>query len=259
MQTLAKAVAAALLTALLACVPAARAQDAGASLPSAESLFEAHIAAIGGWDAVNKHKDRTLNGIYKVLQTGETRILTIYQEAPNHMRAELEAPAIGTTIRATDGEQTWGTNNTGSPFEVTGRERLELLDGCNFNGEAAYKTAYSTIETTGPAQVGDSAAYRVAFATPSGLTGAVYFDRETKRVLARQLDPASKNDPAFLIVVSDYKEFDGLMLPTKQTQFVGAERVPAVEIEFRWVAIDSGDMPEFTAPENLLVQGEDGS
>jgi hypothetical protein len=242
----------ALLAALLLLVAPARAQD-NQALPGAESLFEKHVEAIGGRAALDKHRDRTLHGIYTILDTGETQVLTIYAEAPNRMRAELDAPALGTTTRASDGTQAWGTNNTGSPFHLTGRDRDELLDSAGFLGEADYKTAYTSIATVGQVNIDGRPAWRVDFTAKSGLKGSVYFDVETGRVSARQLLPADPKANHTLIVVSDYKEFEGVQLPTRQRQLVGENLRPVVDIEYRWVEVNTGKMPDFTAPKNTAT------
>ncbi|MCC7388988.1 MAG: hypothetical protein IT431_09490 [Phycisphaerales bacterium] len=242
----------ALLAALLLLVAPARAQD-GQALPGAESLFEKHVEAIGGRAALDKHRDRILHGIYTIIQSGETQVLTIYTQAPNRMRAELDAPALGTTTRATDGTQVWGTNNTGSPFHLTGRDRDELVDSAGFLGEADYKNAYTSITTVGTVNIDGRPAWRVDFTTKSGLQGSVYFDVETGRVSARQLLPADPKANHTLIVVGDYKEFDGVQLPTRQRQLVGEKLQPVVEIEYRWVEVNTGKMPEFAAPENTAT------
>lgn len=239
----------ALLAALVTLAAPARAQD-DQNLPSPESLFEKHIEAIGGRDALAKQHDRILHGIYTVLSTGETQVLTIYAEAPNHLLAELVAPALGTTTRATDGADAWGTNNTGSPFSLTGRDRDDLMDSANFLGEADYKKAYSSTQTIGKANIDGKPAWRVDFVTQSGHKGAVYFDADSGLVVARQLFPDEKANNNTLIVVSDYKDFNGMKLPTKQRQLVGDKLTPAVEIEFRWIEVNTGKMPDFKAPAN---------
>lgn len=250
MHTLARIVPALLLAALVA-LPTSTARAQGESLPDAASLFEAHITAIGGRANLEKQHSRVMHAIYRVLGNNDTQMLTVYAQAPNHLRAELEAPALGTTVRATDGTTVWGTNISGSPFEITGRERDETLDSAAFQGEAGYKTQYASIKTVGQATIENRPAYRVDFVTTSGLEGAVYFDTETHRVCARQLFPVQGSETNILVAVSEYKEFDGVWLPTLQRQLVGNELRPTVEIEFRWVEINSDALPEFAPPANL--------
>jgi len=243
-----------LLLAALTLLPAStvRAQPAdGAPLPDAASLFEAHITAIGGRANIEKHHSRILHGVYRVAETTEVQILTIYAAGPNSLRAELEAPGLGTTIRSTDGSTVWGTNLNGSPFAITERDRDETLDSAAFQGEAAYQTQYSSIKTVGSSTIENRPAYRVDFVTARGLEGAVYFDAETDLVCARQLFPVQGSDANILVAVSDYKDFEGVLLPTVQRQLLGDGLKPAVEIEFRWVEVNPEQLPEFSPPTNL--------
>lgn len=249
----------AFLAVLVACVapvafsaPAAahRTQPEAATLPDAESLFEGYIEAIGGRDALAKHHNKVLHASYRVIANDDTQILTIYLESPNKLYAELEAPALGSTLRATNGTIAWGTNLTGSTFLLSGREKDDLLDSSYFHGEADYKAHYASIKTGGTATIENTPAIRVDFVTHSGIEGAVYFDPETHLVLARQVVPADPKTPGTLVSVGEYKEFEGVLIPTKQLQRVGDAHEPSVEITFNWVEINVDDMPDFDPPAN---------
>ncbi len=223
-------------------------QPEAPALPDAESLFEAYITAIGGQDALAKHRNLVMHASYRVLASDDIQILTISLEAPNKLYAELEAPALGTTVQATNGTLVWGINMTGSTYEITGREKDEMLDSSFFQGEASYKKHYSSIQTTGTAMIDHKPAIRVDFVTFSGLEGAVYFDPDTHLVSARQIFPADTSDTSVLVTVSDYKEFEGVLIPTVQHQRVGEANEPVVEIEFKWIEVNVDDMPDFDPP-----------
>ncbi len=236
--------------ALAAPTAAPEAQPEAATLPDAESLFEGYIEAIGGRDAMAKHHNKVLHASYRVIATNDTQILTIYLEEPNKLYAVLEAPALGSTLRATNGILAWGTNLTGSTFLLTGRDKDDMFDGSYFHGEADYKTHYASIKTGGTATIENTPAIRVDFVTHSGIKGAVYFDPETHLVLARQVVPADPKATGTLVTVSEYKEFEGVLIPTKQHQRVGDAHEPSVEITFHWVEINVDDMPDFDPPAN---------
>lgn len=228
-------------------------QPEAATLPDAASLFEKYIEVTGGMEAHRAHRDRTLHGIYRVLQTGDTQILTVYASAPNNFRAELESPGVGTTIRVTNGTDTWGDTLVGEPFLLPEADRAELLENSTFLGEAAYRDHYKSIQTTGLVPFAGTQAYKVDFETKNGVIGALYFDAQTGLVLGREI--VSKNNPGVsaVVQVSEYKEFEGVMLPTIQRQRLSNQTSPAVEVEFRWIEVNTGDMPEFDPPEGLIA------
>ncbi|VAX41271.1 hypothetical protein MNBD_PLANCTO03-64 [hydrothermal vent metagenome] len=242
-----------------AAVPAAAAPDRqpeAETLPDAESLFENYIAAIGGREALAKHRNRILHASYRVLATDDIQILTISLESPNKLHAELEAPALGSTIRATNGTTAWGINLTGSTFILNGREKDELLDGAYFQGEADYKDHYASIKTVGTATIDNKPAIRVDFVTHSGIKGAVYFDPETHLVSARQVFPADNTGTSTLVTVSDYKDFEGVLIPTLQRQRVGDTLDPVVEISFNWIEINADTLPDFDPPADATTNTE---
>lgn len=227
-------------------------------LPKAEELFEAYIAAIGGRENLEKQRNRVLHGVYRVTATGDTQILTLYCDAQNRFRAELEAPGLGTTIRATNGEVAWGTNISGTPFRLGEQETLELKDSAFFVGEAAYKDRYETATTVGTAVFDDQTVYQVDFVTKTGLSGSVYFDAESKLLVGRQLKPLSGEGSGTLVLVKGYKDFDGVKLPTIQQQRFQNVQTPAVEIEFRWVDVNVDTLPTFDPPAQLAAMESSG-
>lgn len=231
--------------------PAAQPETQPADLPAAESLFEAYIQAIGGREKIAAHHDRTLHGIYRVYSNGDTQILTLYTQAPDKMRAVLDAPALGSTIRCTNGQVAWGTNVSGTPFQLPEHESKEIMDSAFFAGEAAYKDRYESIKTVGTASFEGKPAYQVDFVTKTGLTGSVFFDVDSKLVVARQIKAADGKGDGTLVLVTGYKEFEGVLFPTKQQQRMGSVQNLSVEIEFRWIDVNTGNLPSFDPPGTL--------
>jgi hypothetical protein len=220
-------------------------------LPEASSLFEAHIEATGGLEAHLGHRNRVLHGIYKVVSTGEHQILTIHQEAPDKFHLAVEVPGVATTIRVTDGAVVWGEDLSGEAFAVSDAERRELLDNSVFHGEAAYKDRYSSIKTTGVGSVNGRRAWQVEFETRTGIEGAVYFDAETKLVIAREVRSVSNPGQSTVVDVAGYKPVEGVLFPTVQRQRPRGQSRPTVEVEFRWIEVNVDRMPDFTAPPDL--------
>ena len=248
-------------------LPAAAAQPAADS-PTPEALFEGHISAIGGREKLATHKDRTLNGIMTTRRIPDpkapapvaeevpsTQIVTVWAKAPQSMRFEIIDPAVGNTVRATDGKNTWGIGSAGLPFRIEGKEREDMLDSAVFQGEAEYKGRYRALRSEGLEKFEGTQAYRVDFETVNGGTGAIYFDAKTGLIIGRVAFGKSTTD-SITSILADYKEFEGVLLPTRQVQ-----RTQGVEIsiEFRWIEINTGTLPEFVPPENVSPAQPAGS
>jgi hypothetical protein len=231
-------------------------QPESADLPTASSLFDAYIEATGGLAAHQRQQDRTLEGVYRLVDQDETQIIRVFASAPNNFRAEIEAPALGTTIRCTNGDTAWGVNLSGKPFMLSAQERSEILDNGFFLSEAGYKDRYSKITTESLGKVEGRASYRVEFETPAGITGAIYFDAENKLLTGREVVSIEDPNRTAIVIVSDYQDVGGILIPMKQRQRLTSQSGAAVEVEFRWVKANTGDMPSFDPPAALLDGGE---
>lgn len=231
-------------------------QPERADLPSAESLFEGYIEATGGMAAYQRQEDRTLEGTYTMMATEDTQILRVYQSAPNNFRVELEVPGIGTTVRCTNGTDAWGMDTSSEAFWLTGNDKTETIDNGLFMGEAAYKERYKSIVTDARVQLDGRDLYRVVYETTAGLTGAIFFDPETKLIAARQVGTNVVESNPVTVRVSDYQEFNGVLIPMRQTQRRVGAAVDLVQMQFRWVKTNTGDMPNFDPPASLRTSDE---
>lgn len=252
---------AALLASLLLACPATLAQEgsqpaaAPAQLPAAEQVFEDYIAAIGGRDALARHENRVLHGAHLDPRSQSYQVITIWAAKPDKLMARIELPALGVSVRSTDGESTWGTNTDGAPFNMSGNERVQLLDSAFFAGETGYKDRYTEYETTGVVTIAERPAYRVAFTTKAGVTGACFFDVESKLLVGRVLSGTAATGD--LVLLRDYKEFEGLLLPTIQQQQSASEGVVA-QFKFNWIEVNVDDLPDFSPPAETSASAGSG-
>lgn len=234
--------------------PDTSASQSDESYPDAASIFEDYIKATGGIEAYKAHTNRILYGVLTNVKTGDESPLTLYLESPNKLYALIELPAIGNTIRASDGKTAWGINIDGQPFKMNGADAKDFLDAADFFGEADYKNRYSSIKTIGIADIDGKPAYHVEFTTKTGLKGYVFFDKATKLLVARMIIHDDPDNPDTLALVKNYQEHDGLMIPMLQQQRKNNQTTSI--LEFRWVKtdVDPEMLPDFSPPQALAVE-----
>ncbi len=219
-------------------------------LPDAESVFERHIKAIGGMDAFKAHKNRKLVGRVMMRPGNSSSFITIWHVNPDKMFIKIEQPGASTFEIIFDGKNGWRNVPFGESIRYEGKRLAELRDESDFFGEANYKQRYKKIETLASGTYAGHDVYIVHAVDHRDKETQVIFDKDTGLLVGvRMLEklPNGQND-LVSVVISDYKEFNGILLPMKSVrQSSQMEQV----VEFTKILIDVDDVPRFDPPKDL--------
>jgi hypothetical protein len=192
-------------------------------LPDAASLFEKHIAAIGGQEKIRSITTRVVEGAI-VAGAGANRTvsrITLYQQAPNRLLAVVENPAVSTLELGYDGTHAWVRDLSGTPRLVTGADADGIAASADFYAEAEYKTMFREMSTVGRERFGDRAVFRVRAVERNGQESFRLFDAETGLLTAviRRLPGAQAGSTVEQVTeMGEWQEFGGVRFPTLQVQ-----------------------------------------
>jgi len=219
-------------------------------LPSAESLFQAHVQAIGGREAMERHRNRIVYGSID-FEGGGTQILVIHQQAPNKLLYTVESPGQFTITRAFDGESAWGIDQTGQVITInpTSDEGRDIRFNAVFLGDAAYETQYTSMRTTERGVFNNRPIFAVDVTTFTGLSQRILFDQETRLIIGKVqvVEGTGGAAPGEMVFNYDeYTEFEGVRLVTRQRQTLRG-RTNVVNTHF--VEVNNENMVSFTRPE----------
>lgn len=234
----------------------APARGQGAEAPTtADELFERHIAAVGGRAAAEAHRNRVLYGTLYIADAGQHRLLTVWQDRAHNMRYELQAPGVGSAVRAWDGTHAWGYDEPAGPklIDPNSEEGKDIRLGAHFLGDLAYAEIYPTRELVGRATFEGKPAWEARVVSIVGTERRMFFDPETGLIAGWQSTFTMGATPVPVVyVVSDYREHEGLKMAHKQIQRQMRPTGPSENVvEYQHVRINVDTMPEFTAPANL--------
>jgi|GEM_PF-1372817 len=219
-------------------------------LPSPESLFERHIEAIGGWDAIRAITNRHIKGRIRNEKQGFLARLELWAEMPNKERVLVQVPGQGELDTWYDGQVGWRVR--GDEYQlVTGDSLVDLSMTADFLGEADYAVRYAELKTIDRRDFKEGReVYRVAYKAKNGKQGIILFDTEsglidgsltTMTLKTRDVSGQMQS----ILVLEDYKDFGGMLWPTKIRQVTpNGETV----ITYRTVEVNVDDMPDFTRP-----------
>lgn len=203
-------------------------------LPPATALFERHAALIGA-DALRTRTAMRVTGEFETLSDGITRCpMTIERAAPDRWHLEYSLGKYGKVERGYDGDVAWVVD----PFygnEVLSGDRLrEVQELIAFHHEADWRDAYPEMKTVGRTRFADRECIEVSAVTARGTQRRVYFDARTGHKVGHVADSEA------LTVYSDWRDFDGVLLPARTTRLItdtGVEETTLVT-EVSWGPVD---------------------
>lgn len=229
-----------------------------ADLPAAKDIVEKHIQAVGGRDAIKKHKARTTKAHFEMTgMMGVEGDVMIYAMAPDRMLVVTNIPGIGEIRQGFDGKVAWGIDPMQGPRVLSGKELEQGRQQADFYSDLNYEKYFKSMETVGKTEFAGVQTYEVKFVTSWDSELISYYDAESGLLRGNKVTQESPMGAIPTVTtLSEYKEFDGIKLPTKMVSKVmmGEQIITISEVTHG--AIDES---LFTIPEEIkpLVPAED--
>ncbi len=225
--------------------PAAPAAD----LPTGESLFEKHVAALGGLEALKSQKTAMIKGRI-VRQGAPTGLLTLWRKAPDKMYKILDFPGSVTIETWCDGDSAWIRNSNKGAVRLSGEALDETRLESQFIGEADYKARYKELKTKEKTTFGERPAYAVAATTTAGKQRTLYFDAEKGFLIGVGLTVplADGKEQVVTITLGEYKKFGVTWQPTAIVEDAGHIKTITT---FSQIEMDLAAMPSIEPPDEI--------
>lgn len=225
-------------------------------LPTPEALFERHVKTCGGAEAMAKTESRLIRGTIVNNETGYRAVLNTYQLRPDKLWMEFRQPGVGKQVMVFDGEIAWVS--TGGPAQLMhGLVLRDLALSADFLGDAGWRDRYVALETIDFGVIENEPVARVRYKSRVGKEGVHAFSLNTGLIVATQTISAGSGgkDELLLILMKDYKDFEGYKLPTRILQ---KTENSLTETVYRQVLVDA-PQPErvsFERPPEVVEQFE---
>jgi len=204
--------------------PAAAVSVAG-ELPEAATLVAAHLAALGGAEALAKHPTLHVRGTYEQRSVGFVPApYELWYAAPDKRRVDVQLPppldemfakdgVPGHISRVHDGSATFELNAYRGDKLYTPAEEREEGVAARLVALADWNALYSALHTDARVEFDERPCWKVAATLREGGARTLYFDVATGLLAGREADDEA------LAIYRDYKAFDGLLLPSYQRVF----------------------------------------
>ena len=226
--------------------PATAAQKPAADLPSAQSLIDRHIKAIGGAAAVKSVKSSHAVGTISVPSQGMTGTVEAFAMRPNKMLVKQEVKGIGAGAEGFDGTTAWASSPMTGPMLVTGPELDQKKLDYDFESELNPAARYSAMKTLEKTTFDGRDVYKVSMTRKEGGEDIEFYDVNTGlRAGSIKTRKGPMGDMTVTSTITDYKKFGPMLVPTTLKQAItGIEIV----MTFTTYEFDTVDPSVFALP-----------
>lgn len=218
-----------------ATAPTAPPAQAKAALPSARSIIDRHIAAVGGKAALTKHSSLRLTGTINMPASGISGPVEVFAAKPNKTLTKVTLAGFGDVLDGFDGKVGWTVNPMTGPMLAQGTELEQKAFDADFYSELRDPSRYESITTVEETTFDGRPAYKVSLKRKGGGEDVEYFDVKTGLKSGGEITRESPNGPLTLTqVVADYKQFGHLLQPStlKQTTMGIDQIITVTSIEY---------------------------
>jgi hypothetical protein len=215
--------------------PAAKPPAPAVALPSARSIINRHIEAIGGRKAILAHTSSHGSGTMTVAASGINGVLDIYSAKPDKSLVKISLGGIGDVIEGFDGIHGWSLQPMTGPRLAEGKELQEKKFDTDFYSDLHEEGRYASMKTVEKTTFDGRACYKVSLVQKDGGEDIEFYDVQTGLKAGAALTRESPMGPITLTqVYSEYKSFGGVLTATtmKQTAMGVDQVLKITSIEF---------------------------
>jgi hypothetical protein len=193
-------------------------------LPKAETILDRHVEVTGGKAAYQKRKSEITTGTLEFTAQGLKGTLTRYASDPDKTYSELEIDGIGKVETGVADGTAWEKSALLGPRVKTGEERTQSLREATFNAPLQWRKMFPKVETAGIETIGGESCYKVVLTPAAGNPETMYFQKKSGLLVKTTMIAVNQmGEIPVESSVSDYKNFDGLLVPAKVTQKAGGQ------------------------------------
>jgi hypothetical protein len=217
-----------------------------APLPSARSILDKHLAAIGGRQAVLSHKSTHATGTLSMPAAGVTGAVDIYGAHPNRTLLKVSLAGVGEVLEGFDGTHGWSISPMTGPMLLEGKQLEEKRFDSEFHGELRGDDRYVSLTTLERVDFEGRSCYKVRLVRKTGGEDIEFYDVATGlkagSITSRETQMGTVTGTT---VETDYKKFGNLLQPTTvRSQVGGLQQVITISsVDYDNVPVSTFDLP----------------
>jgi hypothetical protein len=195
-------------------------------LPKAETILDHFVEVTGGKAAYQKHTHEKMTGTILVPEVGMTGTLTRYAAAPDQEYSALQLGPLGKAESGFSNGVAWEKNAITGPRVKNGDEKAQAEREARFNSQVDWRKVFAKVETTGSEAVNGEDCYKVQVTPMLGKPETQFYSKKSGLLLKTVTVAVSPmGEIPVEVEVSDYKTFDGVLLPTHSKSKMGPQHL----------------------------------
>jgi len=218
--------------------------------PDADKIIARYVKAIGGKKAYLAGGSRVAEGTMSMPAAGISGALKVTAMSPDLLLVEIEIEGLGSVKEGYDGKVGWSIDPMTGPQVKSGKQLEQAADQAAYDGGLFPKDRYKTREVVGQVEFDGKSAWKLRLVSANDIETFAFFDVESGLLLGTQLtQETAMGAIPVTATMGDYKEFDGVLVPTRLVQDLG----PAGKQIFELTRIESGgvDRSVFELPAEI--------
>ncbi len=187
------------------------------ALPTAQAVIDKHVEAVGGKAAITGLKSMSQKGTMEITAMGMVADINLSAAAPNKQVLNINIPGLGELNQGYNGTVGWDDNPMSGARVLEGEELTARKEGSFHEALGLYDASkFTTMEVVEKTQFAEEEAYKVRFVRTSGRESFEYYSvANGLRIGTYTKTPSPMGEVEVSAVISDYKKFGPVMVPTK--------------------------------------------
>jgi len=227
---------------------------AAQALPKAETILDRYVEVTGGKAAYQKHSHEKMTGTITIPEVGMTGNLTRYALAPDKEYSILQLGPLGKAESGFSNGVSWEKNAITGPRVKSGDEREQAAREATFNSQLEWRKLFPKAETLGAETVNGEDCYKVLVTPAAGKPETQFYSKKSGLLLKTNATAVSQmGEVPVEVEVSDYKNFDGVLYPTRSKSKMGPQQLNITITDVSFDDPISADLFELPAEIKTLI------
>ncbi len=187
--------------------------------PKAESILDRYIEVTGGKAIYEMRTTEVSIAKLEMPAQGIKGTMTAYAAAPDKVYTVMELEGVGKIEAGVANGISWEKSFMQGPRIKEGSEKVDSLRDAMFNSPLLWRKLYKKVQTLGMEPVNGEDAYKLELTPNDGAVETAWYSKKSGLILKRaRVVKSPMGEIPVEFVTADYREFNGLLMPTKVVQ-----------------------------------------